>query len=104
MLVLLCYQAVQLAYVIDEQLKETAEDAEREKALKEVVVATAKDMSRAAEVTKKKARASEKAWILAKKKLTKMDMKLGGTELKLVKAESLNLAQADDIVDLKVTL
>ena len=56
MLVLLCYQTVQLAYVIDEQLKETAKDAEREKALKEVVVATAKDMSRAAEAAKKKAR------------------------------------------------
>lgn len=33
-----------------------------------------------------------------------MDVKLGDTELKLAEAESLNLAQADEIVDLKVAL
>ena len=31
-----------------------------------------------------------------------MGMKLGGMELKLAEVESLNLAQADEIVDLKV--
>ena len=31
-------------------------------------------------------------------------MKLGGTELKLAEAESLNLAQVDEIADLKVAL
>lgn len=36
--------------------------------------------------------AKKKAWVLAKKRLTKTDIKLGGTELKLAKAESLNLA------------
>lgn len=55
---------MQLAYVINERLKETAEDAEREKALKEVA--------------KKKAQASEKARILAEKRLMEMDVKLGG--------------------------
>ena len=58
---------MQLAYVINERLKETAEDAEREKALKEVAIATTKDKRRAAEVAKKKAQASEKARILAEK-------------------------------------
>ena len=38
-----------MAYVIDERLKETIEDAKREKALKDVVVATTKDRSRVAE-------------------------------------------------------
>ena len=33
-----------------------------------------------------------------------MEMKLGGTELKQAKVESLNLAQADEIADLKVAL
>lgn len=58
---LLCYQATQLAYVIDERLKETIEDAKLEKALKDFIVATAKDKSRVAEVAEKKAPASKKA-------------------------------------------
>lgn len=33
-----------------------------------------------------------------------MDVKLGGTKLKMAKEESLNLAQADEIVDLKMAL
>ena len=33
-----------------------------------------------------------------------MDVKLGGTKLKLVEVESLNLAQADEIAYLKVAL
>jgi len=72
---------MQLAYVIDERLKETAEDAEREKALKDVAIATAKDKSKAAEATEKKAQASEKARILAEKRLMEMDVKLGGWSL-----------------------
>ena len=44
---LLCYQAAQLAYVIDNRLKEAIEDADQEKALKDIVVATAKDKGKA---------------------------------------------------------
>lgn len=83
---------MQLAYVIDEQLKETVEDAEWEKALKDFAVTTAKDKSRVVKAVEKKAQVSEKAWILAEKRLTEMDVKLGGMELKLAKAESLKLA------------
>ena len=36
--------------------------------------------------------------------MTKMDMRLGGMELKLAKVESLNLAQADEIADLRAAL
>ena len=39
--------------------------------------------------------------MVAEKKLAKMEAKLWGTKLKLAKAESLNLAQADEISDLK---
>ena len=41
---------------------------------------------------------------MAEKKLTEMDMTLGGMELKLAEVESLNLAQADEIADLRVAL
>ena len=97
----MCCQATQLAYVIDDRLKEVVEDADREKVLKDVVVATAKDKGKAAE---KRAQAFKKARILAERRLTEMDVKLGSTELKLVETESLNLAQVDEITDLKVAL
>lgn len=42
---------------------------------------------------------SKKARTLAEKRLTEMDVKLGGTKLKLAEVESLNLAQADKIAD-----
>ena len=41
---------------------------------------------------------------MAKKRLTEMDVKLAGMELKLAKAESLNLTQANEIADLKAAL
>ena len=52
---------MQLTYIIDERLKETAEDAEREKALKDIAVAMVKDKGKAAEVVEKKAQSAEKA-------------------------------------------
>ena len=85
-------------------MKEATEDTEWEKALKDVVVATAKVKGKATEATEKEAQVSEKARILVEKRLTEKDVKLGGTELKLAKVESLNLAQADEIANLKVAL
>lgn len=38
---------------------------------------------------------------MAEKRLIEMDVKLGGTKLKLAEVESLNLAQADKIAELK---
>ena len=64
----------------------------------------AKEKGKAAEVAIKKAQSVEKAQLVAEKRLTEMEVKLGGTELKLVKAESLNLAQVDEIADLRATL
>ena len=65
--------------------------------MKDVAVATAKDKGKAAEAVKKRAQASEKAQILVEQRLIEMDVKLGGTELKLTEMESLNLAQVDEI-------
>ena len=98
------YQAAQLSHVIDERLKELSEDADREKALKEVAAATMKEKVKAVEVTEKKAAASEKARVLVEKRSTELELKLGGTELKLAEAESLNLTQADELADLKAAL
>lgn len=100
----MCYQAAQLAYVINERLKETTEDAEKEKALEGVSISTAKDKSKAVVAAKKKAQEFEKAQALGEKRLMELDVKLRGTELKLAEAESLNLAQVDEITDLKAAL
>jgi len=59
---------------------------------------------KAAEVTKKKAAAFEKARVLVEKRSTELELKLRGTELKLAEAESLNLTQADELADLKAAL
>ena len=42
--------------------------------------------------------------MVVEKKLIEMEVKLGGMELKLAEVESLNLAQADKITDLKTAL
>ena len=72
---------MQLTHFIDKRLREATKDAEREKALKDVVEAMAKDHKKAAEVVKKKGQASEKAGALAEKRRTKLEMKLGGQSL-----------------------
>ena len=53
-MLLLCYQTAQLTHVINERLKETTEDAEREKALKDIAIAMTKEKGKAAEAIEKK--------------------------------------------------
>ena len=93
-----------VTYVLSERLKELAKDDEREKALKDVANATAKEKGKATKATEKKAQSSEKARLVAERKLAEMEAKLGGIELKLVDAESLNLTYVDKIADLKAAL
>lgn len=100
----MCHQAAQLSYIIGEQLKEAVEDADRKRALKDVSISTVKDKGKAAEAVEKKVHAAKKDQSIMEKKLTETEVKLGSIELKLAEAESLNLAQADTIVDLKATL
>ena len=93
-----------MAYIIKDRLKEAAKEANREKTLKDIAEATKKDKGKATEDAKKRAREVERAWVLAEEKLTEIDVKLGETEFKLVKAESLSLAQANEIAKLKAAL
>ena len=87
---------------LGERMNELTKEAEWEKVLKDVANATAQDKGKAAKVTKKKAQSSEKARLLAEKRSTKMEAKFGETELNLVQAESLNLAHAKEVADLKM--
>ena len=83
---------MQLTHLINERLREATEDAEHEKAFKDVAEVTTKDQKKAVAVTEKKAQASEKALALAENGKVELEMKLEGTELKLANAESLTLA------------
>lgn len=61
----------------------------------------AKEKGKTAEVVEKKAQSSKKARLFAEKKLADMKARLRGIELKLVEAESLNLAYVENIANLK---
>ena len=52
---LLYYRAAQLVHVLEDQLKEAAEDTDQERALKDVVIAIAKDNGKAAKAIEKRA-------------------------------------------------
>ena len=98
------YQAAQLTHVLDGWLKELSEEVEREKVLKDVVVVTAKEKTKATKTAKKKAVPSEKARVLVETRSIGLEVKLGETELKLAEAVSLNTAQAEELADLKAAL
>ena len=85
-------QIAQLAYMIENQLKEAVEVANRKQALKDVAVATAKDKGKEAKDAEKRAREAEKAQALAEQSLTEAGEKLREMELKLAETESLSLA------------
>ena len=89
---------------LGERMNELTKEAEWEKVLKDVANATAQDKGKAAKVTKKKAQSSEKARLLAEKRSTEMEAKFRETELNLVQVESLNLAHAKEVADLKMAL
>ena len=85
-------------------MKELAEDAEREKALKDVAKASAEEKTKVAATVEKKVATFEKAKVLAEKRSSEVEGRLGETELKLAEAVSLNTAQAEELVDLKAAL
>ena len=90
--------------MVEDRLKEAAKDADRERALKDETMATIKNKDKVTEDAERKEWEVERACALAEQSLAKTGKKLQGMELKLVEAESLNLVQANEIVELKATL
>ena len=95
---------MQLTHIIDGRLKELSKDLEWEKALKDVAEAIAKEKVKATRTAKKKVAAAKKARALAESKSAKLEVQLGGTELKLAEAQSLNTALAEELANLKAAL
>ena len=95
---------MQLTHIIDGRLKELSKDLEWEKALKDVAEAIAKEKVKATRTAKKKVAAAKKARALAESKSVELEVQLGGTELKLAEAQSLNTALAEELANLKAAL
>ena len=90
-----------MTHILGERLKELTEDVDREEELKDIAKANMKEKGKAIEAVEKKAQSSEKGRLLAKKKIVEVEGQLEGVELKLAEANNLNLAQADQVADLK---
>ena len=93
-----------MTHVFNERLKELAKDANREKELKDVTNATAKEKLKAINTAQKRTQSSKKAYLLAKEKVAEVEGRLEGIKLKLAEAANLNLAQANQIADLRSAL
>ena len=72
--------------------------------MKDVIAAIAKEKGKVAEAAEKKAQSLEKSRLVVGRNLAEVEDKLGAIKLKMAEAASLNLAQANEIADLKVAL
>ena len=90
--------------MMQDQLKNAVKEADTEKALKEVVEATARDRGRPTKAAKEKAREAKRARILAKQRVADLETKLGEMELKLAEVESIISAKDKEVSELKSTL
>ena len=65
----------QLAYIMEDRLRSAAEEANKEKALKEVAKAIVKEKSTTIETIKERAREVERVHILAERRVTDLEKK-----------------------------
>ena len=97
-------QVAQLAHILDGRLKELDDDADREKALKDVAEVTAKEKTKTTATMEKKATASEKARVAVEKRFSELEVKQGEIKLKLAEAASMNTTRVEELADLKAAL
>jgi len=90
--------------MLDGQLKELSENADREKLAREATAKTVKDKAKATEAVEKRVVAAEKAKALTEKRFMELEAKQNEADLKLAKAISLNAAQAKELADLRAAL
>ena len=71
---------------------------------REAATKTTKDKTKVAENAKKRATAAEKAKVLAEKRYVELETKLNEANLKLAEVVSLNVAQVEELADLRAAL
>ena len=86
---------------MEDRLKSAAEEANKKKALKEVVEVTVREKSTVVENAKKRVRVAERAQALVEQNLAEVIAKLKEVKLRLAGAESLNSTKDKEIVELK---
>ena len=90
-----------MTYVVEGCLKGVMEEADKEKALKQVAEASLKEKTLGLNVMERRATTAEKALELAKQKAKVFQGKLGETKLKLVETASLVSARDKELTNLK---
>ena len=84
--------------------KDLVEEADREREAWETAIKTAKEKMKVTETAEKKAAVVKKNRALAKKRSVELLAKQNETDVKLAKAISLNMAQAEELADLRAAL
>lgn len=97
-------RAAQLAYMMEDRLKDATEEADKERALKDIAEAAAKEKVIAAENAKARAQGVERDQAQAEQQRVDAEVKLGEAELRVAGAESIVTALDKEIVELKVAL
>ena len=74
-----------MAHILNERVKDLSKEVDREKAGREEAAKTAKDKTKAADATEKRATAAKKARVSAEKRSAEQVSKQNETDLKLPK-------------------
>ena len=91
-----------MAHILGGCAKDFSEEVDREREAQEIAAKTAKEKLKAADSAEKKAAAAEKNRALAEKRCAELLAKQNETDVKLAQAISLNMAEAEELADLKV--
>lgn len=87
--------------MVEGRLKDAQEEADKEKALKQVAEASLKEKTFRLNIMERRATMAEKGLELVEQKVTKASVKLGETELQLAETASLLSAQDKELNDYK---
>lgn len=93
-----------MAYLMEDRLKDVAEEVDKEKALKDVTEATVKEKTTAAKNVKARAWEAKRAQSQVDQQRAKAETKLGEVELRVASVESIITARDKEIAELKVAL
>lgn len=85
-------------------MKELSKDVDRERAAKETAAKAVKEKAKAVDIFEKRAIAAEKAKALAENRCVELLAKQNETDVKLAETESLNVAHAGELADMRVAL
>lgn len=87
--------------MLDERLKSTMEEAENERAFREVYEANLRDKGAMLEAAEKRLAEAEKARAVAEKRAGDFEGKLGEAKIRLIQSKNVILARDKEVADLK---